>query len=427
MTISQARLNVKLSRRAALRRAAMLSAAALAWPLAACGDEDGEPTANTDTGEPTASAPSGVDATETSTPTQPPVPPNATPTMAGSSASDPTVTDVPPTATTTPPDIASATPTLPVMHQTWRQLVSTAASPAARRDHSLAANGEGTLAYLFGGRGAAGPLGDLWVYDVTANTWNERTPAGEQPAARFGHNAAFDPVSGRLLVFGGQAGATFFGDLWAYDPSADSWTLLAPDGAGPAPRYGAAGAFDPASGTLYISHGFTNQGRFDDTWAFGREDGTWLDMSPTEGARPEPRCLVRMVVDGAGQRLLLFGGQSNSTPFLDDLWTFTIESRTWQQLDVARPSARNLYALTNAGDQSVSVLYGGAGAEGFWDDIWRYGADTGAWQPVLVEGGSPPPRSGHDMTWLPAAQRALVFGGRGPDGDLNDLWELTLP
>ena len=367
-------------------------------------------------------------ATPTAAPVEPTAPSTNAPAQATATVAGPTATATnAATATTEPsPTVAppTATATMQPMAQTWRQLQATGELPGPRRDHSLTASADGSLAYLFGGRSDAGDLGDLWSYDTAQGTWT-RIEAGDAPAARFGHNAAFDSATNRLLVFGGQSGPTFFDDVWAFDPATSAWSLLA--SGGPAPRYGAASAFDAIAARFFVSHGFTNQGRFDDTWAFDPAASAWTDTSSVDGERPEPRCLVRMATDDAGQWLWLFGGQSNSTPFLDDFWAFDVAAHGWQRLDIERPSARNLYALTHAVGRMQLALYGGNGPDGLKDDVWVFDPGALVWQPVLVEGGSPPPRSGHDMTWLRDSGVGLVFGGRGPDGDLNDLWELTLP
>ena len=46
--------------------------------------------------------------------------------------------------------------------------------------------------------------------------------AAASPPARFGHDAAWAGGVG-LVIFAGQAGTTFFDDLWAYDPAANAW------------------------------------------------------------------------------------------------------------------------------------------------------------------------------------------------------------
>ncbi len=67
-----------------------------------------------------------------------------------------------------------------------------------------------------------------------------------------------------LSLFGGPSGGRFFSDAWRYMPRQNRWNKLAP-GAGPNARYGAGAAIDPATGTTWVTHGFTTRGRFDDT------------------------------------------------------------------------------------------------------------------------------------------------------------------
>jgi hypothetical protein len=302
----------------------------------------------------------------------------------------------------------------------WRRLEPAGVAPAGRRDHSLVTDGRSLL--LFGGRNDSGDLGDYWTYDVAANSWLQ--PAvGEGPAARFGHNAVLDGRLGGMVVFGGQAGASFFNDTWVLENQA-SWRQLDAGAAVPAERYGAASALD-ASGRLVVSHGFTNQGRFDDTWAFGAA-GPWADVSP-EGARPVKRCLVRGVWDVKRDRFLIFGGQTDGTPFLGDLWA--LDGSGWTEItSEPKPSPRNFYAMV-AMDTALMALFGGNTVDGPGptNDLWFLDTANDTWTRVEVEGEAPSARYGHDAVWLAESRKLIVFGGHDASGDVNDLWELAVP
>jgi N-acetylneuraminic acid mutarotase len=295
----------------------------------------------------------------------------------------------------------------------WRQLQMPGGLPHPRTDHSLVTDGQ--RLFLFGGRSSGSPLGDLWTYDLNTNAWTQSDAPG--PADRFGHNAAYDAMGGRMLVFGGQAGG-FFNDAWTFDGSA--WTELANDPR-PAQRYGAASALD-AQGRLLISHGFTNQGRFDDTWSLDQLP-LWADVSPTAN-RPIKRCLCRGAWDSSRDRFLMFGGQTNGEPFLGDTWT--LDAKGWQEItSEPRPSPRNFYAMAET-DPGRIALFGGNTADGATNDVWLFDAQTDTWL-AQAEGESPSPRYGHDAVWVSDGRRFIVFGGHDATGDLNDLWELTIP
>jgi hypothetical protein len=224
---------------------------------------------------------------------------------------------------------------------------------------------------------------------------------------------------GTRLLFGGQSGDDFFGDLWRYDPRANTWTQLS--AAGPAPRYGAGVALDRANDTLFVTHGFTNEGRFDDTWAFARD--AFADASPP-GGRPLERCLVGAAFHGGA--LFLFGGQSNPRPFLNDLWRFDAATRTWSELSPrTTPSARNSYGSAQLGRRWV--IHGGSTRRGLASDVWALDLSRPtSFTRVRTRGRSPGAHANGAMTAL-SGSRALVVGGATDDGDSRrDTWLLRL-
>ena len=296
--------------------------------------------------------------------------------------------------------------------------------PAARKDHALVADAEGARVYLHGGRGGSGQFDDLWAYDVAARAWTRLRPPGAAPAARFGHNVMFDAPRQRLVLFGGQAGSTFFSDTWAYDVRGNAWTQLLKEGAGPQQRYGAGAAREPGGGGYLVTHGFTSSGRFDDTWRLVLGAPAWAEVSPAQGDRPLRRCLTRLVADEPRGRVLMFGGQSNADPYLGDLWAFDTGRRRWRSLEAAGPSGRNLYTAVRREDAAALLMYGGQARDGLTDDVWLLDLETDRWQRVADEGAKPAPRAGHDAVWLRGQRAMLVFGGAGAV-DLDDVWELT--
>jgi N-acetylneuraminic acid mutarotase len=70
-------------------------------------------------------------------------------------------------------------------------------------------------------------LNDTWEYDPAANTWSELVPEGDLPPVRFHHAMAYDPDRGEMVVFGGwNSHDSALGDCWAYDPSMNTWSRL---------------------------------------------------------------------------------------------------------------------------------------------------------------------------------------------------------
>jgi len=281
------------------------------------------------------------------------------------------------------------------------------------------------LAYLFGGRDDTGPgsYGDLWAYDLSADSWKQLSGG---PPARFGHNAAW-VVGVGLVIFAGQ-GTSFFNDLWAYDPDSDSWRALPAVGDLPVPRYGSCAALGP-DGRLWISHGFTSEGsRFSDTRAYDFAIGTWTDETPA-GAAPVRRCLHACWWTDGGL-FALYGGQTDGVPALGDRWLLSLGPRpgtsAWQELapDPSPPADRNLHAATRWRDGTL--VFGGQALDGtFLGDAWIL-SDDGTHAPVLPGAAGPSPRSGVELVADPERGRVLLFGGKAGANVFGDLWELTL-
>ena len=337
-------------------------------------------------------------------------------------APSPPTTASPPRPTSMP--AATPSPVAP-SRAVWRQIVPSGALPPPRRDHSLVADDAGDRLWLFGGRASGQALNDLWLYDVQQSAWSRVTVDGQTPDARFGHNAVFDIPGQQMVVFGGQKEGDFFADVWAFDVAGGAWSRIAGEGEGPAARYGAGADIDPADGVIYLSHGFTHDGRFDDTWAFGLSSHQWQEQSPSSGLRPVKRCLMRIAFDPERRRLILFAGQTDGTPFLGDLWQFDTGERQWSELPDVGPSPRNLYSMPRAGDGPLLVLFGGDTEAGVNDELWLYDLQQDVWLQPESQDGAPSARRSHDAVWLSSGSM-LLFGGDDGGSEVNDLWELTL-
>jgi N-acetylneuraminic acid mutarotase len=382
------------------RRFLALSASTLAGAAitAACGSGDDEDDATpTATAEPTEPEPTATQATSTATT-------EATETETAATATATATAEVP-----TPTEAPAGT---------GFEALALPPGPAARRDHAMAASRAGTL-YIHGGRAAGASLADFWAYDQASGAWTQLSSDG--PAARFGHNLAYDEGSDRLVMFGGQGDSGFFDDTWAFDAASNTWTRLAEGMPGPAARYGAGHAYDIDAQLFYVSHGFTANGRFDDTWALDLQDDTWRDISPPAGQpRPVKRCLHRTVWNEREQKLVLFGGQTDGTPFLGDTWEFDPKGSVWTQVEVPGPEPRTFYAAAyHRNSQSVVVATGNAGGSPV-GDAWIYRDRLWGKLDAAIDG-----REGADMV-LAGDGSLLLWGGATARGEVAEAFRLTV-
>ena len=326
-----------------------------------------------------------------------------------------------PTAPSTEP---SSSPTEEPAPTTWSELAAT--GPSAREDHTWTADSAGRTAYLFGGRDGSTVFGDLWAFDLATDTWSQVTAAGAQPPARFGHETVWVDGIGLVVVFG-QSGASFYNDLWVFDPEGGggTWRQLPATGAVPLARYGSCAAVGP-DGRLWISHGFTSENaRFSDTRAYDFGTGTWTDETPA-GDLPVIRCLhgCWWTDDDA---LRLYGGQTNGVTALGDLWELTrSDAPAWTRIGEQLPAERNLYSRARV--DSATIVFGGQGIDGAYRNdafVLADGEETAI--PLVIAGEWPSGRAGAEMVLDAGRSRLLLFGGRDADGVRDDLWQLSNP
>jgi uncharacterized protein (TIGR03437 family) len=290
--------------------------------------------------------------------------------------------------------------------------------PTGRVDSPLAFDPIGNQLLAFGGQDSSGDRNDLWSFSLTNQQWTQLQPTGTLPAPRHGHTLVFDPVRRRVVTFAGQAGG-FFSDVWAYDIATNAWLKLAADGAGPSSRYGHSAVYDPKTERMVISHGFTTQGRFDDTWAFSLKSNSWQDLNP-RGSRPLKRCLQHAAIDETGGIMYLFGGcASGFGPCpLDDLWALDLTTNVWQEMGSSpRPAGRTHNGLAFDAARRRLVVYGGAGSAGLLNDYWEFDPATRNWSSPAISNMATA-RSRHQGVY--AAGDIYFFGG----SNLPDLLRL---
>jgi len=93
----------------------------------------------------------------------------------------------------------------------WRELTQEG-TLSARNLYAAARLEHGAL--IFGGQALDGTyLGDAWLLSDDG-TQAQVVPGVAGPSSRSGAELVADPERGRVLLFGGKAGASVFGDLW---------------------------------------------------------------------------------------------------------------------------------------------------------------------------------------------------------------------
>jgi hypothetical protein len=278
----------------------------------------------------------------------------------------------------------------------------------------------------------------LGVRPVLEGHWERIAdgPPVSQPAV------AYDPDSGRAVLFGGSAipapGERAIDQTWLWDSASLTWTELAPAGDVPSPRLSMDMAFDRASGEAVLHGGWFSPDLSDPghpppapalgTFTFRLDSRTWTYRGQALG----PVDCFAMGYDTDAGRVRIFGGQTvmvdptqpdyGWSRFFDQVWTWEPATAQWPgvQFDAAiggRAGPRWAYDRSH----HRFVLFGG-GYPGwcgsfpctYHQDTWEYDPTTLAWVQT-TEGDVQPPASGFfGMAHDAVRQRTVMYLGLAP-------------
>src|SRR5262249_52579973 len=205
--------------------------------------------------------------------------------------------------------------------------------PDVRERHTTIYDPTGDRLIVFGGRAAAGSFrNDVWELSLAGTpTWSALSPSGASPSARHGHSAIYDPVRSRMIVFGGFDGAEE-NDVWALNlTGSPAWTPLSPTGTPPSGRERHSAIYDPVSDRMLVFGG-SDGALKNDVWALSLGNApAWSQLTPS-GAPPSARYRHTALFDPLRVRMVVFGGNDASGP-LADVWGFSLaDAGTWSPI-----------------------------------------------------------------------------------------------
>lgn len=299
---------------------------------------------------------------------------------------------------------------------TWIQRVVT--GPSAREDARMVYDPVSEKVILFGGANYTSGLryNDTWEWNGAS--WTQRFPTGTLPPARSGQGMTYDSSRSRIVMFGGNLpnNATNYADTWEYNGS--TWTNVA--NGTPFKRYAPGLAFDSTRDVVMLVAGQTDLGQpFREAWAW--DGSTWLREST---AGPVNGYAVSFDYDPIRKVGLFFGGTTyfDNLPRYNDTWTWN--GTTWTQLNpAAKPPGRRFAPMVFDPARESMVLFGGDGANNvFLNDTWLWNGTN--WTQLAVSG--PSARRTAAMAYDEARGEIVLFGGF--DTALRgDTWVLPSP
>jgi len=192
--------------------------------------------------------------------------------------------------------------------------------PPIRRAHAMAFDSTTNVVVLFGGFNEGdGGRDDTWTYDVADDSWEKKNPLTTPPDIHY-HNMIYDPINKNVVLFGGMMSGNNLNDnVWVYDVSSDNWEQMNPSQKPPGRELNSM-AYNFDTGEIVIFGGNDRSKPYGDTWAYNLSANNWTLMDPSQS--PSVRWSHRMVYDPVNKRMILFGG-TNDSGFKDDTWTYS--------------------------------------------------------------------------------------------------------
>ena len=302
---------------------------------------------------------------------------------------------------------------------------------------------------------------DTWMYSIEHDNWARLDIDG--PPARGRHRMVFDSSRKRMYMFGGRyreqpnsGNYTLFNELWAFDVNTDTWAEIPTEGRGPSPRSNTAMVYDYLNDQVVLYGGNTSNNGLQfapmaDTYILDLETMTWRQVA---GDAPPRRLFHRMVMDGEHGKVVLYGGGHEGAftgDFYPNVWAFDLETETWEEVWTPErsrgPDRRINPSLVEDQENGKIIMFAGHDETrvGHRNDVWRFDMNNRKWAPVIagdsgadgeqceafcscpadfvsVDVNSPERRQYHSFISIYGEQRAILFGGKGDCGYLDDTW-----
>jgi hypothetical protein len=135
---------------------------------------------------------------------------------------------------------------------------------------------------------------------VPPSTWVRLQPQ-RTPWARAACVMVYDPVSQKIVMFGGFGRTRYFDDTWTFDGT--NWKRIRTT-VQPAARAAASAAYDAKLKQVVLFGGYNGQ-YLNDTWMWNGATSTWTQATPSH--QPVPETLAMMFPDPISGRVDQFG------------------------------------------------------------------------------------------------------------------------
>jgi N-acetylneuraminic acid mutarotase len=154
-------------------------------------------------------------------------------------------------------------------------------------------------------------------------TWNPIKTRGDIVKPRDEHSAVVDEANSAMVVFGGFEEGERTNETIIYNLKTNVWTKvkLTDSAKRPCPRSGHSACV--SGHTMYVFGGKSdNSHKLNDLWAFDMQSHSWSQVNPVDDEMPETRSGHSAII--YHKIMIIFGGIFEVTRELNDVLAFSI-------------------------------------------------------------------------------------------------------
>ena len=310
-------------------------------------------------------------------------------------------------------------------YDNWARL-NVEEAPHERGRHSMVLDRSRKKIYLYGGRyrpenmsGSYRLFSDFWAFDINTDTWSKLETTGDEPGRRFNTVMVYDHINDQVIVFGGNTSNDALSlapsnDMYILDLNTLVWREVDTDIKPPRSIYHSMTMHSSENQLLVFGGGDENAflGPFYNTlWAFDLNTNTWDEIwTPTMSAGPDARINAAFVDDVENQRVILFAGHDDTqVGHRNDVWSFHMQ-QGWTllqegdsgrgegcdsfcscppdfvEVDMSSPERRQYQSFIPVLGENRAILFGGKGDCGYLDDTWSFSFTDDQWTEVEPAG-----------------------------------------
>ncbi len=136
----------------------------------------------------------------------------------------------------------------------------------------------------------------------------------------------------------------------------------------------------------------------------------WRNITPQSGTQPEARRYGSAIYDAVGRQIIVFGGLGTSG-FLNDLWSFDLNTQKWSRLEASgAPSPRFGHNAVYDSVGRQMVVWAGQESGKFYNDTWILDLQSMVWRNVSPA-QRPKARYGSASVFDPTSRSLVQFAG----------------